>query len=302
MQRVKRDLAAAQAAIRDCDYDEWLKIKNGVYGKDLEEAFQERIKILGHNPDKSPSAFDKLEKELDAVTAHEPFPPYLFPCYPQTSPPAPRSHTGGGSRFGPRPSIAGASVRFGLEAGGGLTTTNFVVSDPFNVNAGGFAGGANVELMWPIKSSPDSLIFPVGARFGVLGSTMSGHTFYPLDGFTYTVKTPLIVYGEAELANPVLTSVVGLFNLSAPINVYSTVGVAGVFQNYSAGWSKTGFTANANSQEAGATFSVRMEWPIDKNVAMYLQYRSIYAPAVINIPGSVAATSYSNIVTVGVAF
>jgi hypothetical protein len=103
MQRVKNDVAAAGAAIRDCDNDKWVELLNA-FNADLYAAYHEHDAILYQNSRKSPEERAKLHEVIDPIMEHLAFPKYPFPCYPQTSRPAPRGGGGGGGRFGPRPS------------------------------------------------------------------------------------------------------------------------------------------------------------------------------------------------------
>jgi hypothetical protein len=185
-----------------------------------------------------------------------------------------------------------------LEAGGGWNKYSVVpgggAPDP-NVNAGGFGGGGAVGFRVPVNGVPDSLVWPVGARIGVLGGSFNG------SAAGYTVKMPVAFYGEAEFANTVINSVVGSIAPQNPVKVYSSAGVAGVLQNY--GWTMPAAGGNTNALQFAFTTSIRAEWPITRSVDMYVQWRTfLITPVSVGLPGPATVSGYSNIFTLGVQF
>jgi len=188
-----------------------------------------------------------------------------------------------------------------LEAGGGLASNYYNVTPGLNVNGWGGAGGAAVGWRTPINASPDSLVFPDGARFGVLGGSFNGTTFYPTDGFTYGVKSPFAFYGEGEFANLMIDTFVGMLLPNAPIRIYSTAGVAGVVQNFN--WTMPGVSGSTNVLDFAATTSIRVEFPVANGTDMYLQWRTFYMPGQsVGIPAPVIVKGIINVVTLGAQF
>jgi hypothetical protein len=106
------------------------------------------------------------------------------------------------------------------------------VTPSFGVTSSGFAGGGAVGFRLPINASSDSLIYPVGARIGALGTTFNGSNNYGTPVFNYGVKIPAIVYAEGEFANPMISSAVAAILPRTQIKFFSTVGIAGQFETF----------------------------------------------------------------------
>jgi hypothetical protein len=184
-----------------------------------------------------------------------------------------------------------------LELGGGWWNNTITFGRDPSVNAGGFVGGGAFGFRMPVNGIPDSLVWPVGARVGVLGGSFNSSTV--ANGTTLTVKTPLALYGEAEFANPIFSSLAG--RLIPHTVIYSSAGIAGVWQNY--GWSMPGLGGNTNTVQFAFTTSIRAEWKITRTIDFYVQWRSFLAtPQQFNLPGLATANGYSNMVTLGVQF
>jgi len=206
--------------------------------------------------------------------------------YKKLNPEAPR-------RTGMKCPPPGSGLYASLELGGGWWNNTITFGRDPSVNAGGFVGGGAFGFRMPVSGIPDSLVWPVGARVGVLGGSFNSSTV------GYTVKTPLAFYGEAEFANPIFSSLAG--RLIPHTVIYSSAGIAGVWQNY--GWSMPGLGGNTNTVQFAFTTSIRAEWKITRTIDFYVQWRSFLAtPQQFNLPGLATANGYSNMVTLGVQF
>jgi hypothetical protein len=190
-----------------------------------------------------------------------------------------------------------------VEAGGGFASNYYGVTPSFGVNSSGFGGGAAVGFRVPINATPDSLIFPDGARIGILGSSFNGSQFYMPTGFTYGVKSPLAFYGEAEFANPTINSLVNMIVPNTPIRVYSSVGLAGIWEKYSWTMTMPGWNGSTNTLQFAPTTSIRAEWSVTPTIDMYLQWRTFYmTPTQVGVPGPVVIYGFSNFFSVGAQF
>jgi len=163
-QRLERDVATMQSAIRNCDYDRWAKANQDI---DL----LRRTVLQGFRLELSP-------------------PPWPFPCVPVATAQPPRSPV----VATPNPWVSYAvSVAFGLEVGfgggdAGFTGTSFDV--PVSGGFGGFYFNARTYL------SPN---IGVGGRIGAQFGDISGSRENPANHTDHTVSVGPMVYAEAEL-------------------------------------------------------------------------------------------------------
>jgi hypothetical protein len=197
--------------------------------------------------------------------------------------------------------LGGGHLYVELEAGGGQIGNTFNVTPGFGVSSNGFLGGGAVGIRWPTDLLNGPPLELVGVRFGVLGSNFNGSFLYPTDGSRYSVKMPLVFFGEAELGSPMINSAINAFLPNSGIRVYSSLGLAGIVQTY--GWTMpaVGSTTTTN---IGFTSGIRAEFPVLPHLDMFVEWRTILAtPQSVGIPGQVPITGgLSNIGTAGLHY
>jgi hypothetical protein len=276
--RMQADVAAANAAIRDCNPYVYFHAKDRYYS-------------------------DFQDLKLHPVAGKPPD----FPEYPEhcTPPPTPGGG-GGGPRFGPHYVLAGAQPFVGLNIGGGFQNTNFSVAPPFTVNSNGVTGGGFGGVLFPVPNTNAQF----GFRFGGEGGNITGNIVTPPASptFKYTVKTDAVIYQEAMFKIAVNESPVPQDRVFLNYNYFqglSVTGSVGVAESHSSVNGTAGaFSVTDSGWRPGITFTAGIGVPVatlpnGAVVDLFAQYRGIQWISTVNIPGAVNIGSFTNEVDVG---
>lgn len=279
LERLRADVAAANAAIRDCNISAYFRARDR-YSSDIPDLVIHDVGA-GHIPD--------------------------FPQYPErcTPPPTPGGG-GGGPRFGPHYVLAGAQPFVGVNIGGGFQNTNFSVAPPFTVNSNGVTGGGFGGVLFPVPNTNAQF----GFRFGGEGGNITGNIVTPPASptFKYTVKTDAVIYQEAMFKIAVDESPVPQDRVFINYNYFqglSVTGSVGVAESHSSVNGTAGaFSVTDSGWRPGITFTAGIGVPVatlpnGAVVDLFAQYRGIQWISTVNIRGAVNIGSFTNEVDVG---
>jgi hypothetical protein len=290
LERSAADIAAMNAAIKECDYHAYGRAHDA-YDRDRNQA--------------------DLYEKAGAVRRIVPG----APQYPENCTPPVHGGGGGGPRFGPHYVLAGAQPFVGFNIGGGFENTNFSVAPPFNINGSGVVGGGFGGILLPVPNTNAQ----IGPRFGIQGSNITGSMTSPAASppFTYAVRTDWMAYQEAIVRIPVW----GVFKIAeneSPVpqdrahfsynyydNVPHVTGSVGVAESGTSVKGVSGaFSVTDNAVRTGITFTAGFDVPVatlpNGVIDLFAQYRGIQWISTVNIPGGVNIGSFTNEVDVGV--
>jgi hypothetical protein len=185
----------------------------------------------------------------------------------------------------------------GLNLAGGFQGTNFPTDPQFNVNGSGVIGGAFGGVLFPVPNTNALAGFRVGGEGGYITGNIVTPPASPL--FTYNVRTNWIVYQDALLQVDMLN---GFFNGIKP---FGSVGAAE--SDVSAKGTSGTFSVTDSGVRTGMTFTAGVTLPVfaltnGVVVDLFAQYRGTQWIGVVNIPGAVPISSFTNEVDLGVTF
>jgi hypothetical protein len=291
-QRMLADIAAANAAIRACNYIAYQHAEDA-FVRDRQQA------LIYVNAGAKEEASIELPKYPEDCTPPPRHPPRTLLTTPSPGPaPLTIIATPGGVGH------VGLLVQpfVGVYGGGGFQGTNFSVDPQFNFNGSGGLGGGFGGWLLPV---PNTTV-QIGPRFGIQGSNITGSITSPAasPAFTYNVRTNWMAYEEGLAEIPQLQYVPSFGGgFSASITLSAGVAESGVSVKGTSGM----FSVTDNAVRTGITFSGGIELPVGllpgaTGVYLFTQYRGTQWISTVNIPGAVNIGSFTNEVDVGFNF
>ena len=203
----------------------------------------------------------------------------------------------------------------GLEGGGGWSNTTFATTPNFDVNGTGGVFGVNAGFLVDIPGTAVSM----GARFGWLGSNVSGRTEHPPASpfFDYEVKTRNTFYQEVLVRVPIGSGALRVAEDASPrpqdrvflnYNYFATASLGVAQVNNEVIGTSGAFRVTDSYTRTGATVSIGLGMPIFQTpggvtIDLTGQYRAVFLPAVdVNIPGKVGNEFWQQGLTFGLDF